>query len=84
MLAGRSRDVVPTVERVPAPLLRLLLELGIVPGELDVDRLTRESLVAWEHLAPAAREGPACAHIDRAALVDALGAGCGPVPTSRS
>jgi 2-polyprenyl-6-methoxyphenol hydroxylase-like FAD-dependent oxidoreductase len=63
---------VPAVERVPAPLLTLLLELGIVPAELDVDCLTRDSLVAWEQSVPTERRGPACAHVDRSALVGAL------------
>jgi len=72
VLAGRPQTCLPGVERVPAPLLTLLLELGVVPGELDVDRLTRTRLVAWEEPAPVERVGPACAHLDRTALVDAL------------
>ena len=72
VLAARPVAAMPAVERVPAPLLTLLLELGIVPAELDVDRLTRDSLVAWEQVAPMARRGPACAHVDRSALVGAL------------
>ena len=72
VLAGRPVTAMPAVERVPAPLLTLLLELGIVPAELDVDRLTRQRLVAWEDPTPAERAGPACAHVDRSALVDAL------------
>ncbi len=77
VLAGRPvatvpAVTVPAVERVPAPLLTLLLELGIVPAELDVDRLTRQRLVAWEDPSPAERAGPACAHVDRSALVNAL------------
>jgi 2-polyprenyl-6-methoxyphenol hydroxylase-like FAD-dependent oxidoreductase len=72
VLAGRPEVGAPGVERVPAPLLTLLLELGIVPAELDVDRLTRTRLVAWEEPDPVERDGPACAHLDRTALVDAL------------
>ena len=72
VLAGQQAAPLPAVERVPAPLLTLLLELGIVPAELDVDRLTRRRVVAWEDPSPDEREGPACAHLDRGALVDAL------------
>ena len=72
VLAGRSEACAPGVERVPAPLLTLLLELGVVPAELDVDGLTRARLVAWEDPAPSERFGPACAHLDRRALVEVL------------
>ena len=72
VLAGRPEACAPGVERVPAPLLTLLVELGIVPAELDVDRLTRVRVVAWDGPDPVERDGPACAHVDRAALVDAL------------
>lgn len=72
VLAGQQAAALPAVERVPAPLLTLLLELGIVPAELDVDRLTRRRVVAWEDPSPDERDGPACAHVDRGALVDAL------------
>ena len=72
VLAGRQETHVPGVERVAAALLTLLLELGVVPGELDVDRLTRTRLVAGEEPSPAGRVGPTCAHLDRTALVDAL------------
>ena len=72
VLGGRPDACPPGVERVPAPLLTLLLELGVVPAELDVDRLTRVRMVAWEEPDPVGRDGPACAHLDRTALVDAL------------
>jgi hypothetical protein len=42
------------------------------PAELDVDRLTRNRRVAWEDAEPAVPTGPACAHLDRAALHAAL------------
>lgn len=71
-LAARPEAPAAGIERVPAALLTLLLELGIVPAELDVDRLTRARLVAWEAPSPVERPGPACAHLDRAALVAAL------------
>ena len=72
VLAGEETPLVPAVERVSAPLLTLLLELGVTPAELDVDRLARERNVAWEDATPSERLGPACAHVDRAALADAL------------
>lgn len=72
VLRCRPPATVPAVESVPAPLLTLLLELGITPAELDVDHLTTKRLVAWEDPAPDERQGPACAHLDRAALAGAL------------
>jgi hypothetical protein len=60
------------VESVPAAVLTLLLELGITPAELDVDRLDRGRLVAWEQTEPEVRSSPACAQLDRAALLTAL------------
>jgi hypothetical protein len=60
------------VESLPAAALTLLLELGITPTELGVDRLTRDRLVAWEQAEPQSRTSPACAQLDRAALVTAL------------
>jgi hypothetical protein len=65
---GRSRSV----ESIPAAALTLLVELGITPDELDVAALSRRRLVAWEGSEPRALEGPACAHIDTAALHHAL------------
>lgn len=72
VLAARSVPPRPGVESVPAAVLTLLLELGITPAELDVDRLDRGRLVAWEQAEPEARSSPACAQVDRAALVTAL------------
>ena len=62
----------PVVESVPAAALTLLLELGVVPAELGVHRLTRDRTVAWEQAEPQTHTGPACAHVDRAALHAAL------------
>lgn len=72
VLCRRPAPGVPAVESVPAPLLTLLLELGITPAELDVDALTSGRLVAWEGAEPAERPSPACAHVDRASLARAL------------
>jgi hypothetical protein len=72
ILAGRPVPPRPAVESVPAAVLTLLLELGITPTELDVDHLARGRLVAWEHAGAEPRGSPACAQLDRAALVTAL------------
>ena len=60
------------VESVPAPLLTLLLELGIHPSELDVDELHRCRWMTWAE--PTVTEHPthAGAHIERTALLAAL------------
>ena len=73
VLAGRPPAGPTTaVESLPAAGLTLLLELGVVPRELDVDRLLRGRTVTWEHAAPVHSDGPACAHLDRGALLRAL------------
>jgi len=71
-LCGR-RDPRPrrSVESVPAATLTLLLELGVTPAELDVAGLTHDRIVAWDS-EPDRHAGPACAHVDRAALHAAL------------
>jgi 2-polyprenyl-6-methoxyphenol hydroxylase-like FAD-dependent oxidoreductase len=66
------RPAAPVVESVPAATLTLLLELGIVPADVGVHRLTRDRTVAWEQAEPRTHTGPACAHVDRAALHAAL------------
>ncbi len=68
LCAGRIRPVATAVESVPAATLTLLLELGVTPDELDVHRLTRSRTLAWDGPAPERRDGPATAHLDRAAL----------------
>jgi 2-polyprenyl-6-methoxyphenol hydroxylase-like FAD-dependent oxidoreductase len=64
----RSRSV----ESLPAAALTLLVELGITPDELDVAGLSRMRIVAWQDCEPEVLDGPACAHIDTAALHHAL------------
>jgi 2-polyprenyl-6-methoxyphenol hydroxylase-like FAD-dependent oxidoreductase len=64
----RSRSV----ESLPAAALTLLVELGITPDELDVAGLCRKRIVAWQNCEPEVLDGPACAHIDTAALHHAL------------
>jgi len=71
-LYARPRTPAPALESVPAATLTLLLELGITPAELGVHRLTRERVVAWDSSTPVAHDGPACAHVDRSVLHNAL------------
>lgn len=72
LCAGRIRPPAHAVESVPAATLTLLLELGVTPDELDVPHLTRSRSLAWDDPAPQRRDGPATAHLDRAALHAAL------------
>jgi hypothetical protein len=73
VLAGTPpTDPTTAVESLPAAGLTLLLELGVVPRELDVDRLVRGRTVTWEHAEPVHHDGPACAHLDRGALLQAF------------
>lgn len=61
-----------SVEAVPAATLTLLLELGITPDELGVDRLVRERVTHWSGAEPETAPAPVCAHLDTAALYEAL------------
>ena len=73
LLVGTPSPRWPTaIESVPAATLTLLLELGVVPREIDVARLLHRRSVAWGDPAPADHDGPACAHLDRGALLSAL------------
>src|SRR6476661_8442102 len=60
-----STSALRGVESVPAPLLTLLLELGVHPAELDVEELHRQRLVAWEGPDPQERPARASAHLER-------------------
>jgi hypothetical protein len=60
------------VESLPAAALTLLVELGVTPDELGVAGLSRKRIVAWQNGEPQVLDGPACAHIDTAALHHAL------------
>lgn len=62
----------PSVEAVPAPLLALLLEFGIHPQQIGVDRLFETRFSAWETATPMRNVGPAMAHVERPALDLAL------------
>ena len=60
------------MEAVPAPLLALLLEFGVHPAEIGVDRLFEARFNAWETATPMKNVGPATAHVERPALDLAL------------
>jgi 2-polyprenyl-6-methoxyphenol hydroxylase-like FAD-dependent oxidoreductase len=62
----------PRVDAVPAGLLALLLDLGIDPGRIGVDRLHEARVSAWETAAPSAAKAPLTAHVERPALELAL------------
>jgi 2-polyprenyl-6-methoxyphenol hydroxylase-like FAD-dependent oxidoreductase len=63
-----SADEDPTVEAVPASLLALLVEYGIRPHTIGVDRLYQARLIAWENCTFAESMGPVAAHVERPAL----------------
>jgi flavin-dependent dehydrogenase len=67
-----SADQVPRVEAVPASLLALLIEYGIHPRRVGVDRLHETRLIAWENNNFGKSIGPAAAHVERPALDLAL------------
>lgn len=60
------------VEAVPASLLGLLVQYGIHPRKIGVDRLYQARLIAWEKNSFAESIGPAAAHVERPALDLAL------------
>lgn len=67
-----SANDAPTVEAVPASLLALLIEYGIHPRQIGVDRLHESHLIAWEHEEFTESLGPVAAHVERPALDLAL------------
>jgi 2-polyprenyl-6-methoxyphenol hydroxylase-like FAD-dependent oxidoreductase len=74
-------DDAQRVDAVPASFVALLVELGINPTAVGVNRLYRARLAAWSSAEPIATEGASCAHLERPALDIALlaaakGAGC--------
>lgn len=60
------------VEAVPASLLGLLVQYGVHPRKIGVDRLHKARLIAWEKNSFAESIGPAAAHVERPALDLAL------------
>jgi flavin-dependent dehydrogenase len=80
--SGRSAIVVtkrtpcaddpPRVDAVPASLIALLVELGINPRRIGVDRLHGLRIAAWDAALPSASRAPKSAHVERPALELAL------------
>ncbi|HEY9404975.1 MAG TPA: hypothetical protein VIQ24_20150 [Pyrinomonadaceae bacterium] len=67
-----SADEATRVEAVPASLLALLVEYGIHPGKVGVERLYETRLVAWASDECVESASPASAHVERPALDLAL------------
>ena len=63
---------VPRIETVPAPILSLLIDYGVHPRRIGVDRLYEIQHAAWECADPEMRRGRAMAHIDKAKLESEL------------
>jgi hypothetical protein len=74
------RPCKPRIDVIPAPFLTLLLELGVDPGQLDIEHLHDARLVAWETAEPTVRRCPASAHVERSRLECALAYAAGRAP----
>jgi 2-polyprenyl-6-methoxyphenol hydroxylase-like FAD-dependent oxidoreductase len=70
--AEQCKQKVNSIEAVPSGLIALLIELGVQPRELGVDRLLTRRTIAWEAPEPIVSEGPSMAHVDRPNLEAAL------------
>ena len=71
VLVGRPRqenDGVPRIETVPASMINFLIDVGVHPGRLGVDRLHDSRRVAWTHPDAVKHTGAAVAHIDHGEL----------------
>jgi 2-polyprenyl-6-methoxyphenol hydroxylase-like FAD-dependent oxidoreductase len=62
----------PRVESVPAALVNLLLDFGVDPRLIGVDRLHEVRHAAWDSSDPATTRGRAVAHLDYAQLAAEL------------
>jgi 2-polyprenyl-6-methoxyphenol hydroxylase-like FAD-dependent oxidoreductase len=58
----------PRLETVPAALVSLLMDFGVDPKRIGIDRLYDARHVAWESHAPTTTAGRAVAHIEHGAL----------------
>jgi len=67
-----SPDEPPRVEAVPCGLVALLVELGIHPWQVGVERLYQSRWAAWEHEDLVESAVPVTAHVERPALDLAL------------
>jgi hypothetical protein len=63
---------IPRIETLPAPMLSFLIDYGVHPRRIGVDRLYEIQHVAWECADPEIRRGRAMAHIDKAKLESEL------------
>jgi flavin-dependent dehydrogenase len=59
---------IPRIETLPAAMLGLLIDYGVHPRRIGVNRLYENQHMAWESADPQVRRGRAMAHIDRAKL----------------
>jgi hypothetical protein len=60
------------IDCVPAPLLALLVELGLHPARLGVEEVYDHRLIAWEAAEPQVAPGAATVHLMRPLLEEAL------------
>lgn len=63
---------IPRLETVPAAMLSFLIDFGVHPQRIGVDRLYENQHAAWECADPEIRRGRAMAHVDKARLRDEL------------
>jgi hypothetical protein len=63
---------IPRIETIPAPILSLLIDHGVHPRRIGVDRLYESQFAAWQCADPELRRGRAMAHIDKAKLESEL------------
>jgi 2-polyprenyl-6-methoxyphenol hydroxylase-like FAD-dependent oxidoreductase len=63
-----KRCNVPRIETVPAPMLSFLIDCGVHPRRIGVERLHENQHMAWESADPQANRGRAMAHINKAKL----------------
>jgi flavin-dependent dehydrogenase len=61
-------SAIPRIETVPAAMLSFLIDYGIHPRRIGVNRLYESRHMAWESADPQVRRGRAMAHIDKAKL----------------
>jgi hypothetical protein len=58
----------PRLETVPAPLINLLIDFGVHPRRIGVDRLYDTRTSSWELATPATVRGRSVAHVDHGEL----------------
>ena len=65
-------DDPPRIDAVPASVIALLVELGVAPGALGVDRLNDRRWIAWSDASPHVGRSSPAAHLERPRLELAL------------